>query len=139
MQKICTSKRAIETVYRIYGKDTIEKQFGKGVCPSPGSITDHMDRWKRDVKELYLDKKDFKRCKKWLRDKESPLNYYISEGTSGVQKLYNCFTVHIKDPRLTLIFRLTFDTREVYHTRTNWYQKAAQKGLNPIQVGNWKA
>ena len=113
--QFCTAKRAIETVYRIYGKETIEKQFGKDVCPSPGSITDHIDRWKRVTKELYLDKKDLKRCKRWLRAKDSPLNYYISEGNSGVQKLYNCFCVHIKDSQTLFLFRLAFDTREVYY------------------------
>ena len=102
MKQICTAKRAIETVYRIYGKETIEKQFGKDVCPSPGSITDHIDRWKRVTKELYLDKKDLKRCKRWLRAKDSPLNY-------------DCFCVHIKDSQTLFLFRLAFDTREVYY------------------------
>ncbi len=115
MKQTCTYNRAIETVYRIYGRETIEKQFGKDICPSPGSIMDYIDRWKRVTKELYLDKKDLKRCKRWLRAKESPLHYYISEGSSGVQKIYNCFCVHIKDSQTVFLFRLAFDTRETYY------------------------
>ena len=113
--QFCTAKRAIETVYRIYGKETIEKQFGKDVCPSPGSIMDYIDRWKRKEKELYLEKHNLKKCKRWLRYIESPLHYYISEGNSGVQKIYNCFSVHIKDPQIKFLFRLNFATRDSYH------------------------
>ena len=113
--QFCTAKRAIETVYRIYGKDTIETQFGEGVCPSPGSITDHIDRWKRVETELYLDKSNLKKCKRWLRKMESPLNYYISEGSSGVKKIHNCFSVHIRNSQIKFLFRLAFDTRETYY------------------------